>query len=46
MTRWGVFLLVVFLGLGLSRMPRAKAVVLATTVTALTIAYVMVKAVR
>jgi hypothetical protein len=46
MTRWGILLLVIYLGLGLSRMPRARAMTLGTVLTALTIAFVMVKTVR
>lgn len=43
MTNWGYLLLVVFVGLGLSSVPRAKAVRLASVVTTILIGYALVR---
>lgn len=43
MTRWGLLLLVTFIGLGLSPLPARTAARIACTVTALVIAGVFVK---
>jgi len=42
-TNWGYLLLAVYVGLGLSDVPRAKAVALAAVVTTIVIAYAMVR---
>ena len=43
MTNWGYLLLAVYVGLGLSDVPRAKAVALAAVVTTIVIAYALVR---
>ena len=43
MTNWGYLLIAVYVGLGLSDVPRAKAVGLAAVVTAIAIAYALVR---
>lgn len=46
MTRWGALLLVLFVVLGLTKKPEAKAVAIAVWTTGVVMAYVMVKIVR
>ena len=46
MTRWGIILLLTFLGLGLSRTRTGKAIALSVCLTSLVIAFVMAKAIR
>lgn len=43
MTNWGYLLLAVYVGLGLSDLARVKAAALASVVTAIVIAYALVR---
>jgi hypothetical protein len=43
MTNWGYLLIAVYVGLGVSSVPRAKAVVLAVVITTMVIGYAMVR---
>ena len=43
MTNWGYLLLAVYVGLGLSEVPRVKAVALAAVVTTIVIGYALVR---
>jgi hypothetical protein len=43
MTNWGYLLLAVYVGLGLSDVPRAKAVTLAAVVTTIAITYALLR---
>ena len=46
MTRWGVILLLLYLGLGLSNTPRTKAITLSVCVTAIVLTGVMASYLR
>jgi hypothetical protein len=46
MTRWGLLLLITFLGLGLGRTPKGKAITLSVCLTSLVITFVMAKTIR
>jgi hypothetical protein len=43
MTNWGYLLLAVYVGLGVSSVPRAKAVALAAVITTMVIGFAMVR---
>lgn len=43
MTNWGYLLLVIYVGLGLSKIPRVKAVALASVATTIMIGYALVR---